>query len=96
MGICGLNTPGVLIIHVDSGRIQDCLPLEVQYASLYWILHLQKSGTQLHDHGQVHQFLQEHLLHWLEALGSMGKIAEGIYTIAALESIALVSLLWIL
>jgi hypothetical protein len=26
----------------------------------------------------------------------MGKIAEGIYTIAALESIALVSLLWIL
>jgi hypothetical protein len=32
----------------------------------------------------------------LEALGWMGKIAEGIYTIAALESIALVSLLWIL
>jgi hypothetical protein len=26
----------------------------------------------------------------------MGKIAEGIYTVAALESIALVSLLWIL
>ena len=51
MGICGLNTPGVLISHVNSGRIQDCLPLEVQYASLYWILHLQKSCTQLHDHG---------------------------------------------
>ena len=94
--IYGLDAPGVLTSDVNSNRIQDCLPLEVQYASLYWVQHLQKSGAQLHDHDQVYQFLQEHLLHWLEALGWMGKIAEGIYAIAALESIALVSQLWIL
>jgi len=91
--ICGLNTPGMLTSDFGSDLLQDCLPLEVQYASVYWIQHLQKSGTQLHDNDQVHQFLREHLLHWLEALGWMGKISEGIYAITALESIALVSLL---
>jgi hypothetical protein len=39
----------------------------------------------------VHQFLQVHLLHWLEALGWIQKVSEGIYTIASLESIAAVS-----
>jgi hypothetical protein len=39
----------------------------------------------------VHQFLQEHLLHWLESLGWMRKISEGIHAIASLESIAAVS-----
>jgi hypothetical protein len=91
--ICGLNTPGTLISDVDSNRIQDFLPLEVQYASLYWVYHLQKSGTQLYDQGQVHQFLQEKFLFWLEALSWMGKISEGIYAIATLEALALVSLL---
>jgi hypothetical protein len=38
----------------------------------------------------VHQFLQEHLLHWLEALGWMQKVPEGIYAINSLESIAAV------
>jgi hypothetical protein len=55
--ICGLGTPGVLPSDVDSNRIRDRLPIEVQYASVYWIQHLQKSGTQLYDNDQVHQFL---------------------------------------
>jgi hypothetical protein len=55
--------------------------------------HLQKSEVQLCDNGQVHQFLQIHLLYWLEALSWMQKISEGIVAIAALESIALVSII---
>jgi hypothetical protein len=35
--------------------------------------------------------LQEHLLHWFEALGWMGKVSEGIHAIASLESITTVS-----
>ncbi|PMD28804.1 HET-domain-containing protein [Hyaloscypha variabilis F] len=35
-------------------------------------------------------FLKEHLLHWLEALGWMQKVSNGIYAIASLESIAAV------
>jgi hypothetical protein len=39
----------------------------------------------------VHQFLREHLLYWLEALGWMQKVSEGIHAIASLESITAVS-----
>jgi hypothetical protein len=92
--ICGLKTPGVLIADVESSRVERSIPPELQYACLYWIRHLQKSGSQLHDNDEVHQFLQEHLLHWLETLGWIGKWSEGIYAISSLESIALVSLLY--
>jgi hypothetical protein len=89
--ICGLNTPGILVSNIKRSRVERSLPPEVQYACLYWIQHLQKSGDQLHDDDQVHQFLQKHLLHWLEALSWIQKVSEGIYAIASLESIAAVS-----
>jgi hypothetical protein len=89
--ICGLNTPGVLVSDVESSRVDRSIPPEVQYACLYWIQHFHKSGAQLHDDDKVHQFLKEHLLHWIEALGWMQKVSEGIYAIASLESIIAVS-----
>jgi hypothetical protein len=89
--VCGLDVPGVLLAEVETSRVEQCLPPEVQYACLYWIQHLQNSGAQLHDNDQVHQFLQEHLLHWLEALGWMRKVSDGIHAITSLESIVLVS-----
>jgi hypothetical protein len=89
--ICGLNHPGVLIGDVESSQVERSLPPEVQYACLYWIQHIHKSGAQLRDDDQVHQFLKEHLLHWLEALGWMQKVSEGIYGIASLESAVAVS-----
>jgi hypothetical protein len=89
--ICELDTPGVHITDVENGRVEQHLPLEVQYACLYWIQHLQKSGAKLCDNDQVHQFLRVHFLHWLEALSWMRKISEGIYAITSLESIAFVS-----
>jgi hypothetical protein len=89
--ICGLNTPGVLVSDVESSRVQRSLSSEVQYTCLYWIQHLHKSGAQLRDDGQVHHFLQKHLLHWLEALSWMQKVSEGVYAIASLESITMVA-----
>jgi hypothetical protein len=71
--------------------VEQCLPPEIQYACLYWIQHLQKSSTQLRNNDQVHQFLQEHLLHWFEALGWIGKVSEGIHAIVSLESITTIS-----
>jgi hypothetical protein len=64
-----VNKPGALATDVESSRVEQCLPAGVQYACLYWVQHLQKSGGQLRDNDQVHQFLQKHLLHWLEAPG---------------------------
>ncbi|KAF1810923.1 hypothetical protein P152DRAFT_467608 [Eremomyces bilateralis CBS 781.70] len=83
--ICYMDAPGMLVVNIKRSRVEQCLPPEVQYACLYWIQHLQKSGARLCDNDQVHQFLQEHLLHWLEALGWMGKLSEGAHAIASLE-----------
>jgi hypothetical protein len=90
--ICDLSAPGVLVTDVKSSRVHERLPPGVQYACLYWVQHLQKSGEQLYDNDHVHQFLKEHLLHWLEALSWMRKVSEGILAITSLELITLVSL----
>jgi hypothetical protein len=90
--VCRQEAPGILVADVESSQIEQYLPPEVRYACLYWIQHLEKGGAQLYDNDQVYQFLQSHLLHWLEALSWTQKISEGILAIASLESIALVSI----
>ncbi|OBT67626.1 hypothetical protein VE03_03802 [Pseudogymnoascus sp. 23342-1-I1] len=84
--ICKMRAPGTLASQVETSWIDDCLPPEVQYACLYWVQHLQRGGAQVYSSEEAHQFLQAHLLHWLEALGWMGKISEGIQAILALEA----------
>jgi hypothetical protein len=88
--ICGVKAPGTLVTDVGRHKVEQSIPPEVQYACLYWIQHLEKSGAQLQDGDQVHHFLQTHLLHWLEALGWMGKASEGVYAITSLESLTTV------
>jgi len=83
--ICALRRPGALTKDVEGTRVKKFLPPEVQYACIYWVRHIQKSGVQLYDDDQVHTFLQEHLLHWLEALSLVGKTSEGVLSIASLE-----------
>lgn len=91
--ICGVDTLGTLISDIERSRVEQSLSAKVQYACRYWIEHIQRSGTQLYDDGHVHVFLQEHLLHWLEALGWMKKISEGVVAISSLEARLFVSLL---
>jgi hypothetical protein len=90
--VCGQEAPGTLVADIESSRLEKCLPPEVRYACLYWIQHLQKSNAQLYDNDKIHQFLQVHLLHWLEALGWIGKTSEGILAILSLEAQIRVSL----
>jgi hypothetical protein len=84
--ICEMHAPGSQAGQVESSWIEKCLPPEVQYACLYWVQHLQRSGSQARDGEEAHRFLQAHLLHWLEALGWMGKTSEGIQAILSLEA----------
>ena len=84
--ICNLKAPGTLTTEVDRDRVQQCLSPEVQYACIYWVQHIQRSSAQLVDNNIVHQFLQEHFLHWLEALSLIGKTSEGVLAIISLES----------
>jgi hypothetical protein len=89
--VCGVGAPGTLVTDVEGSRIEQYLPPEVQYACLYWVYHLQKCGAQLYDNDYIHQFLQTHLLYWLEALSWTRKVSAAIHAIASLEPIALVS-----
>lgn len=90
--ICSVGSPGILIADVERSRVERSLPSEVQYACLYWIQHVHKNDDPLCDDDQVHRFLQEHVLHWLEALGWMEKVPEGVHAIASLESFTSVSI----
>ncbi|KAF1960186.1 putative WD-repeat protein [Byssothecium circinans] len=86
--ICAVDNPGALvIIGTERSRILQYLSSGQQYACQYWVEHLRKSGTQLHDDDKVHCFLQKHLLHWFEALSWIGKVSEGIHALIVLESI---------
>ena len=89
--ICDLHSPGALATEVHGDQITKRLPKELQYACRYWVEHLQQSEARLGDNVQVHQFLQEHFLHWLEALALMGKVSNGAVMLSALESILMVS-----
>ena len=92
--ICGLRAPSILAADVESSRVEQALPPELRYTCLYWIQHLQQSCVQLCDNDQVHQFLQEHLLHWLEALTWIGKISDSILAISSLETQILLGFLF--
>jgi hypothetical protein len=89
--ICMVGARGALAAELDRTQLQQYLSLELQYACNYWIQHLARSDAQLRDDDQVHSFLQEHCLHWLEVLGWMGKVPEGLHTISSLMSMTGVS-----
>ena len=81
-----MHAPGSQTSQVKGSWVEKCLPPEVQYACLYWVQHLQRGGSRIQDGGEAHRFLQAYLLHWLEALGWMGKASEGIQVILSLEA----------
>jgi hypothetical protein len=91
VAICNMSQPGKFVSEVDSKQVEQHLPPEMQYACLHWIQHLQRSEAGLNDNDEVHEFLLKHLLHWLEALGWMKSVSEGIHAIVSLDSMTAVS-----
>ncbi|KAI9713152.1 MAG: hypothetical protein M1820_001137 [Bogoriella megaspora] len=87
--VCGVEFPGKLVSSVERSQVEQCLPLEAQYACLYWVEHVRNSGMEICDNDQMHEFLKMHLLHWLEALGWMRKVPDGVIMITLLESLTL-------
>lgn len=89
--ICHLESPGKLRREIDGQTMDKCLPADLRYACRYWVDHLEQSGKRIRDQDAVHIFLQEHFLHWVEALGLIGKISESIALIGTLQSLVTVS-----
>ena len=89
--MCQLRFPGQARHDVFLEVIQERFQPAVQYACRYWTYHVQWSGTMIRDNDKVHDFLQKHLLHWLEAMSLLGVFAEVIEQVQMLQSLVPVS-----
>lgn len=74
--ICDLNNPGSRCRDVDEQQLERRLPPSVRYACLHWIHHLVRGKAQVRDGDETHTFLQNHFLHWLEALCLLGQASK--------------------
>ncbi|KAL9584907.1 MAG: hypothetical protein Q9212_001841 [Teloschistes hypoglaucus] len=83
--ICELGRPGTRAAEVDETRMDEYLPWELRYACRYWVEHLRRSRVDLAGARRVNTFFQEHLLHWLEALGLMQAASEGVRMMTILQ-----------
>lgn len=99
--ICNLESPGTRIVKsrekadgsevVDTSDIFECIAPHVRYACRFWVDHLLQVKNKSKLFEVALRFLRGHFLHWLEALGLIGKISEGITAITSLESNSKVS-----
>jgi hypothetical protein len=92
-----LDSPGILIKDIKP---PDPDPLsQIRYSCIYWANHLCEAGKEcrqakyaLRDHGEVNQFFNKHLLHWIEALSLIGAAGDGIIAVVKLQNLMQVSL----
>jgi hypothetical protein len=86
--MCSLVDPGALRSEIDDGTVASSLPPELQYACRYWISHLTQSKEHIVDGDTTHLFLQEHLLHWLEAMSLMRESSRCVHLLDSLQALA--------
>ncbi|KAL7904026.1 hypothetical protein GGI35DRAFT_247022 [Trichoderma velutinum] len=88
-----LYPPGLPINEI---KVPDPDPLAaVRYSCVHWIDHfcyIHNSNRQSQDHvdhkcQEVFLFLRKYFLYWLEALGLMGYVEDGVLSMARLESL---------
>ena len=89
--ICGVVGPGTRRSAVAKSEVRASLPEALTYACSYWVQHVVSGEEQIKDDGAVLQFLQKHILHWMEALSWLGKTSDVIHNITALRSVVDVS-----
>jgi hypothetical protein len=86
--MCSLVGPGVLRSEIDDRTVTSSLPPELQYACRYWTSHLIQSKQHIVDGDTTHLFLQEHLLHWLEAMSLMRESSRCVHLLNSLQALA--------
>ncbi|KAF4921083.1 Vegetative incompatibility protein HET-E-1 [Colletotrichum fructicola] len=80
--VCNTQKPDVQRDEIDKEVMNTHIPTDLQYACLYWVYHLQQSEGSLGN--DVYVFLTTHLLHWLEVLGLLGNVRDGVAAIKQL------------
>ncbi|KAK6703766.1 hypothetical protein SNK04_013701 [Fusarium graminearum] len=88
--ICKLNAPGFPIENVLPSDLESLS--HIRYSCMYWASHLQDSdrtdiNNALQDNGNVHTFIRNKYLYWLECLSLLQSISEGIRAVHKLEAL---------
>ena len=93
--ICDLQSPGILIEEINSERVRDCIPPELEYACTYWVRHLESSVQVLERDlvDEIRRFLEGNALYWLEALSLLEKMEESVLMLSTLLTIVQVCIL---
>lgn len=89
--ICNLPAYGILRIDIHPQTIARHLSADLQYACRYWVHHLKQGEVYITEKDQVHLFLEEHFLEWLESMSILGAVSECISLVDTLDSLKQVS-----
>ncbi|CAI7597639.1 unnamed protein product [Penicillium pancosmium] len=85
--IFNLSSYGTERKEVDTQLIQQHLPPVLQYSCRYWAYHLEQCKASSSDIEDVLLFLQQHFLHWVEAMSFLGLAAEVVGIIDILRTV---------
>lgn len=97
--MCNLILPGRIVSdnNIDRNQLDTRIPAALRYACCYWVDHLAKLNNNqrvkagLQDDGEVHKFLREKLLFWLETMGLIGKTSTAVLIVNSLGTLVKVS-----
>lgn len=79
-------------MEIDPQTINQHLLTDLQYACRYWVHHLEQSEVHFTEMDNAFLFLQEHFLHWVEAMSILGFVSEVVEGINLLQSVIHVGL----
>lgn len=74
--LCKLEFDGIQRTEIDQCLIDKSIPPELQYSCRYWVQHLEQCKNPMERMNDVFSFLQEHFLHWMEAMSILGLASE--------------------
>ncbi|WPG99051.1 vegetative incompatibility protein het-e-1 [Acrodontium crateriforme] len=85
--ICSVQKPATRRSSLNCDQINDRIPADVAYACCHWVSHAVQSKHQVAK-DEILGFLKQHFLHWVEAISWLGRTANVITGLKALEMLA--------
>lgn len=89
--LCKLELEGTARAEIDWCLIDKSIPPELQYLCHYWAQHLEQCNDPMERMHDVFSFLQEHFLHWMEAMSILGLASELVRMIDTMQQLIPVS-----
>ena len=91
VNMCDLEEPAPHYTELEGlgERIAEKIPRELQYSCLYWASHLAQAGQGARTPEIVKffiEFMENHVLHWLEVLSLVDRLYTALGSIRAVEA----------